>query len=79
MDREQFEHLVIKAIHDLPREFVDQLNNVNVVVEDFPNRVQLRNFKTGHRYSLLGLYEGVPQTRSVHSEGDVRQVCAHAP
>jgi len=63
MNREQFEHLVTKAVDDLPEEFVARLNNVNVVVEDFPNRVQLRNSKIVHRYSLLGLYEGVPQTR----------------
>lgn len=69
MNREQFERLVTKAIHDLPEEFVDSLDNVNVVVEDFPTRVQLRNSKIGHRYSLLGLYEGVPQTRRGRSYG----------
>ena len=69
MNREEFEHLVTKAVDDLPEEFLARLNNVNVVVEDFPNQVQLRNSKIGHRYSLLGLYEGVPQTRRGQSYG----------
>jgi predicted Zn-dependent protease with MMP-like domain len=63
MDRERFERLVTKAVQDLPGEFVAKLDNVDVVVQDFPTIGQLRSSRVGHRYSLLGLYEGVPQTR----------------
>ncbi|MFX0052429.1 MAG: helix-turn-helix domain-containing protein, partial [Candidatus Hermodarchaeota archaeon] len=52
-----------KALDDLPEEFASRLDNVEVVVEDSPNRVHLQKSKIGHRYSLVGLYEGVPQTR----------------
>lgn len=63
MERERFESLVAKAIDDLPREFLDMLENVDIVVEDYPNPAQLRKSEVGHHETLLGLYEGVPQTR----------------
>ena len=69
MNRDQFEHLVKKALDELPEEFTSRLDNVEVVVEDLPNRAQLQKSKIGHRYSLLGLYEGVPQTRRGRSYG----------
>lgn len=63
MDRERFESLVAKAIEDLPQEFLDMLENVDIVVEDYPTPEQLRKSEMGHDETLLGLYEGVPQTR----------------
>ena len=63
MDREGFESLVSKAIEDLPMEFLDLLENVDIVVEDYPTTEQLRKSAIGHAETLLGLYEGVPQTR----------------
>jgi predicted Zn-dependent protease with MMP-like domain len=69
MNRDQFEHLVKKALDELPEEFAARLDNVEVVVEDLPSRTHLRKSKIGHRYSLLGLYEGVPQTRRGRSYG----------
>ena len=69
MNRDQFEHLVKKALDELPEEFAARLDNVEVVVEDLPNRAHLQKSKIGHRYSLLGLYEGVPQTRRGRSYG----------
>lgn len=63
MDRERFERLVAGAINSLPSEFLTKLENIDVVVEDWPTQMQLA--KTGVRQSetLLGLYEGVPLTR----------------
>lgn len=63
MDRPRFEHLVARAVTELPDEFLSQLNNVDVVVEGRPNVVQLRKSRLGQGASLLGLYEGVPQTK----------------
>jgi len=60
MDRKRFEGLVAAAVAGLPRQFLDLLENVDVVVEDFPSRAQ--NSKTTGRGTLLGLYEGVPLT-----------------
>jgi predicted Zn-dependent protease with MMP-like domain len=63
MQREKFEALVEKAISSLPAEFQDRLENVDVVVEDWPASRQRSRAKLGHRVNLLGLYEGVPLTK----------------
>jgi len=63
MDREKFETLVVGAIDNLPLEFHNKLENVDVVVEDCPTSGQLKKVKVSHPNQLLGLYEGVPQTR----------------
>jgi len=63
MDREKFETLVVEAIDNLPVEFRNKLENVDVVVEDWPTSVQLKKVKLSHRSQLLGLYQGVPQTK----------------
>lgn len=62
MDRQRFEELVVKAISGLPQEFQEKLENVDVVVEDWPSARQLRRLRLRQRDQLLGLYEGVPQT-----------------
>jgi len=63
MDREKFETLVVGAVSNLPLEFCNKLENVDVVVEDWPTSGQLRKVKVSHPSQLLGLYEGVPQTK----------------
>jgi len=63
MEREKFEDLVTKAIESLPLEFQRKLENVDVVVEEWPTAVQLRQAKTKSPGQLLGLYQGVPRTR----------------
>ena len=63
MDREEFEDLVARAIDSLPQEFQRKLENVDVVVEERPTVDQLRRTKTKSPWQLLGLYQGVPQTR----------------
>ena len=52
--------MVAAAVAGLPEQFRDLLENVDVVVEDFPSRAQ--NRKAAGRGTLLGLYEGVPLT-----------------
>ena len=63
MDREKFETLVVGAIDNLPLEFRNKLENVDAVVEDWPTSGQLKKVKVSHPSQLLGLYEGVPQTK----------------
>jgi len=58
--REKFYNLVMKTIDELPPEFHDRLENVDVVVEDWPSPAQLIRNNVKSRFSLLGLYEGVP-------------------
>ena len=63
MNREGFESLVVWAVETLPEEFLERLENIAVVVEDYPTPVQLAKTGIRHGYTLLGLYEGVPLTK----------------
>ena len=71
MKRERFEALVTRAIEDLPPEFQSKLENVDVGVEDWPTPGQLRQARLSHPSQLLGLYQGVPQTRRGRGYGMV--------
>jgi predicted Zn-dependent protease with MMP-like domain len=63
MGQREFNSIVLHAIEALPDEFQEKLENVDIVVEDWPSDEQLRRLKLRHRSQLLGLYEGVPRTR----------------
>jgi len=71
MDREKFEELVDKAVKSLPEEFLSRLDNIDVLVEDQPTASQLRKSRLKANQTLLGLYEGVPQTRRSSNYGMV--------
>jgi len=62
MDRERFEWLVARAVETLPEEFITRLENIDVVVEDYPTLSQLTSAGLKHGQTMLGLYEGVPLT-----------------
>ena len=63
MDREGFKWLVARAVDSLPEEFCTKLENIDVVVEDRPTQGQLVQAGLKRGQTLLGLYEGVPQTQ----------------
>ena len=63
MERQKFDALVFRAIETLPPEFRSKLENVDVLVEDWPSPQQLRQLRLRNKAQLLGLYEGVPQTK----------------
>ena len=63
MDRETFERLVLNVIKDLPEEFLVRMHNIDIVVEDYPSPRQVARAGLRRGQTLLGLYEGVPQTK----------------
>jgi predicted Zn-dependent protease with MMP-like domain len=63
MDRNRFEELVAQAVEDLPEEFQERLENIDIVVEDRPSAFQIMAAGLGKGFTLLGLYEGVPLTQ----------------
>jgi predicted Zn-dependent protease with MMP-like domain len=69
MDRERFEQLVVAAIEALPEEFLARLENIDIVVDDFPSPAQLARANLSRGETLLGLYEGVPLTRRTTGYG----------
>ena len=62
MQREKFEELVADAVSGLPEEFRELLDNVEIFVEDWPSKEQLKDVGLKDKYELLGLYEGTPIT-----------------
>ena len=63
MDREEFWWLVARAVDSLPDEFRTKLENIDVVVEEWPTQYQLAKTRLKRGQTLLGLYEGVPLTK----------------
>ena len=69
MRRDVFERAVAEALDELPDFFREKLDNVEVVVEEWPDRETLRRAGVGHPSQLLGFYHGVPQTERTHHYG----------
>lgn len=67
MDRARFEKLVGEAVASLPKFFRERLENVAIIVEDYPGPEVQGRF----RGRVLGLYHGVPRPK--------RSVWAHYP
>ncbi|MBI5476274.1 MAG: metallopeptidase family protein [Ignavibacteriales bacterium] len=63
MEREEFEKIVESAFDLLPEKFYNELDNVSVVVEDYPADEIVRKMKLRSKRSLLGLYRGIPKTQ----------------
>ena len=63
MDRERFEELVERALLQLPEQIRERHSNIDVEVEDYPSRDDLRAARARRGQTLLGLYRGVPVTR----------------
>lgn len=59
MTREYFEEIAQRAFDSLPEAFRGRVENVQIVVEDYPSSDALDRTRAG-KYSLLGLYQGVP-------------------
>jgi predicted Zn-dependent protease with MMP-like domain len=70
-ERRRFEELVEEALEDLPPEFAERLDNVDVVVRGRPSSKTLRGMGVPLGESLLGLYQGVPQTQRSVEYGNV--------
>jgi predicted Zn-dependent protease with MMP-like domain len=62
MERDKFEEIVIAVVSGMPAEFQELLDNVDIIVEDWPTRTQLKEVGLRNKGDLLGLYEGTPRT-----------------
>jgi predicted Zn-dependent protease with MMP-like domain len=67
LDREEFQEVITRAIESLPDEFKSKLDNVDVVIEDYPPRAVTRKLPRGRL--ILGLYQGVPMKRRTSRYG----------
>jgi predicted Zn-dependent protease with MMP-like domain len=64
VDEERFSQLVADALDSLPEEFLERMENVEVLIEEWPsgNDLEDAGLAARDRSSLLGLYHGVPLT-----------------
>ena len=69
MNRDVFERFVAEALDALPELFREKMDNVEVVVDDWPDRETMRRAGVRHPSELLGIYHGVPQTKRTHDYG----------
>jgi len=61
LTQEEFEEIAQRAFDTLPDSITHEIENVHIVVEDYPPD-HVASSRGRDRYSLLGLYEGVPLT-----------------
>ena len=60
MERSVFEQLVQQTFDRLPVQFKEVIENVGVMVEDYPSEELVQSLRLRSRDDLLGLYQGVP-------------------
>ncbi len=63
MTEETFRQLVAEALEDLPGDIREKLDNVEVVIVNWPEPSTLKQAGVRHPMQLLGFYHGVPQTK----------------
>jgi predicted Zn-dependent protease with MMP-like domain len=68
--RELFDEQLELVLAELPQQVKDFMNDVPLVVEDYPSREVMRRMRVRHRSHLCGLYTGIPLIkRSVNDWG----------
>lgn len=60
---QEFEKLISRAMDELPRRDIENLNNVVVTYANEPDGYQREKSSLRHDMLLLGLYEGIPLTK----------------
>lgn len=71
MTRKEFEEIARNALDELPPEFAEKLENIDVVIEDSPDMGMVQKRGLGGKGRLLGLYQGVPLKNRTHYYGMV--------
>lgn len=65
----RFEELVSEALESIPEQLWERIDNLAVMVEDWPTPAQRQSVGMERNGLLLGLYEGVPLTARTHNYG----------
>ncbi len=69
MNNNEFGNIVREAIDLIPQKFLARLNNVVITVENEPNEKQKKKLRVRNGIILLGLYEGIPQSKRAYYGG----------
>ena len=62
MEINDFEQLVDAAIAELPAYFRERMDNVAIMVEEWPDQATMQLAGIHHPSQLLGFYHGIPLT-----------------
>ena len=65
----EFEDLVVQALEELPEFFQERLQNIEVLIGDWPTEEELAEAGIGPDELLLGLYQGIPLTERTSAYG----------
>jgi predicted Zn-dependent protease with MMP-like domain len=71
LDRAAFRKLVEESLDSIPRKFKELIQNVAVLVEDFPAPDTIRGLGLRSKYDLFGLYHGIPLDKRGSYYGNV--------
>ena len=71
MTRKEFETIVEGVLEELPKEFKDKLQNIDIVIEEELDMEAVKRLGLGAKGRLLGLYQGVPLKDRTHYYGMV--------
>jgi predicted Zn-dependent protease with MMP-like domain len=63
VSEERFHELMDEAIEFIPQIFKDKIDNLVFISEPYPSDSDLERLGITDRYTLLGLYSGVPYTQ----------------
>ena len=68
--RDYFDEQLGAVLLELPEQVRQFMNQVPLVVEEYPSREVMRRTRVRHRSALCGLYTGIPLTeRSINHSG----------
>ncbi len=62
LNDEQFDALITECMDELPKAYVEKLDNVAITFDDEPTPAQREKLRLRCHQTLYGLYEGVPRT-----------------
>ena len=71
MTRREFETIVEGVLEELPKEFKDKLQNIDIVIEEELDMEAVKRLGLGAKGRLLGLYQGIPLKDRTHYYGMV--------
>ncbi len=62
VSEEHFSEMMEEALHGIPEPFEEKIENLAFMVEPYPAEADLGRVGLKDKYSLLGIYSGVPYT-----------------
>ena len=65
---DEFDALITRAMNELPQEYIENMQNVAIVMQDEPTSEQRQKLQLRGDSLLLGLFEGVPRPSQTGNE-----------